>query len=170
MVWVWADNPLSTWAAARAQPPSTAAREVLKQGYIIKSSWFQRDVPLSMDTLFENFLDPSLVPFSHDGVLVSSCCSKNHIGSLDVLQHWGKQNMADQLPCCGCMTTCFGVAYPCTSGGHVPTPQVAYVMQPPGEQNTEVQQYMCNLQASAMKLHCNHKTFSDSDPFDSLGA
>lgn len=68
LLWVYGAQQGGTGGSATTAPP---AHLLMPEGWEIKSPWFQRDVPLSYDVLFENFLDPSHVPHSHHGVIVS---------------------------------------------------------------------------------------------------
>jgi phenylpropionate dioxygenase-like ring-hydroxylating dioxygenase large terminal subunit len=72
ILWLYPDHLADAWLAAIDAVPSTASRELLSGELEVKSPWFQRDVPMSLDTLIENFVDPSHVPHSHHGVVVSS--------------------------------------------------------------------------------------------------
>ncbi|GLC41145.1 hypothetical protein PLESTF_000801600 [Pleodorina starrii] len=53
-------------------PPKTAIKELLSgpeaEGYLQTTQWYARDVPMRFDTLCENILDPSHVPFAHHKV------------------------------------------------------------------------------------------------------
>jgi phenylpropionate dioxygenase-like ring-hydroxylating dioxygenase large terminal subunit len=82
LLWVYADarGPAASQAgsgangdgtASSASSPAPPAQLLMPEDWTIKSPWFQRDIPLSYDVLFENFLDPSHVPHSHHGVVVS---------------------------------------------------------------------------------------------------
>jgi pheophorbide a oxygenase len=82
MLWVFGDPSAEGWkasgAASAAGPttPSSAFDEMLEGSLAVKSPWFQRDVPLSFETLMENLHDPSHVPQSHSGVIVSSSSAR----------------------------------------------------------------------------------------------
>eukprot|EP00877_Chromochloris_zofingiensis_P009253 jgi/Chrzof1/4581/Cz14g19030.t1_PAO3[v5.2] len=69
LIWVWADASAESWLTAPGSTPSVLPAELASGEYDVKGPWFQRDAPLSLDTLVENFIDPSHVPFSHHGVV-----------------------------------------------------------------------------------------------------
>ncbi|PNH01637.1 Protochlorophyllide-dependent translocon component 52, chloroplastic [Tetrabaena socialis] len=64
----------SAWyPVAASQPvPHTCIKELMggpaAEGHVQRTQWFVRDLPLRYDTLLENVLDPSHVPFAHHGV------------------------------------------------------------------------------------------------------
>lgn len=64
-------------AAEAAATPAVAPEELDDPGAsLYLSPWFMRDVPYGADTLVENVLDPSHVPFSHHGTIGGSDRSK----------------------------------------------------------------------------------------------
>lgn len=56
LLWLYPDHSADAWLAAIDAVPNTASRELLSGDLEIKSPWFQRDMPMSLDTLVENFL------------------------------------------------------------------------------------------------------------------
>lgn len=91
LIWVWADASAESWLTAPGSTPSVLPAELASGEYDVKGPWFQRDAPLSLDTLVENFIDPSHVPFSHHGVVVSgegrrcTACRVEPFGCLSIV-------------------------------------------------------------------------------------
>ncbi|KXZ51973.1 hypothetical protein GPECTOR_11g95 [Gonium pectorale] len=61
-------------AAAEKPLPVNAFRDLTTPGdpsnsYVQFGNWFARDLPIRYDTLLENLVDPSHVPFAHHGVM-----------------------------------------------------------------------------------------------------
>ncbi|KAK9843752.1 hypothetical protein WJX81_004916 [Elliptochloris bilobata] len=72
LLWVWAEGGPAA-AAEAAATPAVAPEELDDPGQsLYLSPWFMRDVPYGADTLVENVLDPSHVPFSHHGTIGGS--------------------------------------------------------------------------------------------------
>ncbi|KAG7338925.1 ring-hydroxylating dioxygenase, large terminal subunit [Nitzschia inconspicua] len=60
--WPWSEDPLSIASEPSKHP------EGLMSGAIINPSTYTRDLPYGWDTLVENLIDPSHVPFAHHGL------------------------------------------------------------------------------------------------------
>ncbi|GBF88927.1 pheophorbide A oxygenase [Raphidocelis subcapitata] len=72
LLWVYADASPAAWAEAYASPPAAGLADMgVGSTLELKQSWFQRDTPVGLDLLMENFLDPAHVPWSHHGVIGS---------------------------------------------------------------------------------------------------
>jgi phenylpropionate dioxygenase-like ring-hydroxylating dioxygenase large terminal subunit len=56
LLWLYPDHSADAWLAAIDAVPSAASAELLSGELEVKSPWFQRDVPMSLDTLIENFM------------------------------------------------------------------------------------------------------------------
>jgi phenylpropionate dioxygenase-like ring-hydroxylating dioxygenase large terminal subunit len=56
LLWLYPDHSGDAWLAAIDAVPAAASAEVLSGEEEVKSPWFQRDVPLSLDTVIENFM------------------------------------------------------------------------------------------------------------------
>ncbi|KXZ52663.1 hypothetical protein GPECTOR_9g708 [Gonium pectorale] len=76
LLWVRPDSSDASWAEAATNPtPSNALAELAGGGpegdgrWAQYATWFVRDLPIRYDTLLENLLDPSHVPFSHHGIM-----------------------------------------------------------------------------------------------------
>ncbi|GFR42568.1 hypothetical protein Agub_g3466, partial [Astrephomene gubernaculifera] len=73
LLWVLPDASEQGWSKAAQEPvPSTAIKELMggpeAEGWRQTTQWYARDVPNRFDTLVENLIDPSHVPFAHHGV------------------------------------------------------------------------------------------------------
>jgi len=64
LLWVWPE-PMSTNSALPSPVSQPVPEPAFGEG---RTVWFARDVPLRYDTLLENVLDPSHVPFAHHGL------------------------------------------------------------------------------------------------------
>ena len=72
LLWVWGEGGPGA-AAEAASTPAVAPEELDDpSASLYLSPWFMRDVPYGADTLVENVLDPSHVPFSHHGTIGGS--------------------------------------------------------------------------------------------------
>lgn len=71
VVWVWPDSGLEALAesskTAGAMHPDVAIPGFAEGEWELVGTPYMRDVPLRYDTLMENVVDPSHVPFSHHG-------------------------------------------------------------------------------------------------------
>jgi phenylpropionate dioxygenase-like ring-hydroxylating dioxygenase large terminal subunit len=68
MIWMWPDNSESRWIESAANAVSDFPPE-MDGPYIEFLPLFVRDFPYSIETFFDNVLDPSHVPWSHHGVI-----------------------------------------------------------------------------------------------------
>ncbi|EFJ52402.1 hypothetical protein VOLCADRAFT_103059 [Volvox carteri f. nagariensis] len=74
LLWVRPDSSQQAHEefAKNPAPPQTAIKELLGEpeveGFRQTTQWYMRDVPMRFDTLCENILDPSHVPFTHHKV------------------------------------------------------------------------------------------------------
>ncbi|GLI63951.1 hypothetical protein VaNZ11_007117, partial [Volvox africanus] len=74
LLWVLPDSTQGAHEQLAKDPalPKTAIKELLggpeAEGYVQTTQWYARDVPMRFDTLCENILDPSHVPFAHHKV------------------------------------------------------------------------------------------------------
>ena len=69
LLWVWPDGSEEGRALADATPALTLdPLETDPDTRVELRGWYQRDVPYDWDTLVENIVDPSHVPFAHHGV------------------------------------------------------------------------------------------------------
>ncbi|GLC69204.1 hypothetical protein PLESTF_000801700 [Pleodorina starrii] len=74
LLWVRPDGSAQAHEefARDPSPPKNALKELLggpeAEGWKQVTTWYVRDIPVRWDTLCENILDPSHVPFAHHGV------------------------------------------------------------------------------------------------------
>jgi len=72
LLWVWPQTGADSALRAAATKPSNVLPELLDTSpdniWYQRTAWFMRDLPLRFDTLVENVLDPSHVPFAHHGL------------------------------------------------------------------------------------------------------
>ena len=72
LLWVWGEGGRAAAAEAAATPAAAPEELDDPSASLYLSPWFMRDVPYGADTLVENVLDPSHVPFSHHGTIGGS--------------------------------------------------------------------------------------------------
>jgi len=63
LLWVYADPSVEAWLTAFSSPPAAGLAamgvgEGPQHPKELKQPWFQRDTPVGLDLLLENFLDP----------------------------------------------------------------------------------------------------------------
>jgi len=71
LLWVWPDEEEDRWTASAAQPVALDQPPQDREGkkWHTFLPWYAREFPYSYQTLFDNALDPSHVPWSHHGVI-----------------------------------------------------------------------------------------------------
>lgn len=69
LVWVWPDGSPEGVKASLNTPALTLEPLEGEKHTIVENYWYQRDIPAyDWDTLIENLVDPSHVPFAHHGI------------------------------------------------------------------------------------------------------
>jgi phenylpropionate dioxygenase-like ring-hydroxylating dioxygenase large terminal subunit len=63
--------PKAMLPLSSSSPSSSASSPAPRRLRPAGAGWYSRDVPVATDVLLENFVDPSHVPFSHNGVIGS---------------------------------------------------------------------------------------------------